>query len=55
MMRYMCVKVKAGYISNPLFLTGNVLLSRAVAHQVSSAQESLTTVFEMGTGVTSPL
>ena len=34
---------------------GDVLLFRAVAHQVSSAQESLTTVFEMGTGVASPL
>ena len=33
--------------------TGNVLLSQAVSHQVSSALRSLTTVFEMGTGVTS--
>ena len=38
-----------------VLLTGNVLLSRAVAHQVSSAQMSLTSVFEMGTGVTSSL
>ena len=37
------------------YSTGNVLLSRAVAHQVSSALESLTSVFGMGTGVTSPL
>ena len=35
--------------------TGNVLLSQAASHQVSSALRSLTTVFEMGTGVTSPL
>ena len=35
--------------------TGNVLLSRAVPRQVSSALESLTSVFEMGTGVSSPL
>ena len=35
--------------------TGNVLLSRAVSHQVSSALRSLTSVFEMGTGVSSPL
>ena len=32
--------------------TGNVLLSRAVTHRVSLALRSLTTVFEMGTGVT---
>ena len=35
--------------------SGDVLLSRAVAHQVSSALKSLTTVFGMGTGVTSLL
>ena len=35
--------------------TGSVLLSRAVTRQVSSALKSLTTVFGMGTGVTSPL
>ena len=35
--------------------TGNVLLSQAVARQVSSALRSLTSVFEMGTGVTSLL
>ena len=35
--------------------TGNVLLSQAVARQVSSALRSLTAVFEMGTGVPSPL
>jgi len=34
-------------------LTGNYLLSRAVTHQVSSAFRSLTSVFEMGTGVAS--
>jgi len=37
------------------FETGNDLFFRAVAHQVSSAQKSLTTVFEMGTGVASML
>ena len=35
--------------------SGDVLLSQAVAHQVSSALKSLTTVFGMGTGVTSLL
>ena len=35
--------------------TGNVLLSQAASHQVSSALKSLTSVFEMGTGVASPL
>ena len=37
------------------FETGNVLLSRAVPRQVSSALGSLTSVCEMGTGVSSPL
>ena len=36
-------------------LTGDVLLSRAVSRQVSSALKSLTSVFGMGTGVTSLL
>ena len=36
------------------YQTGNVLFSRAVARQVSSALESLTSVFGMGTGGTSP-
>ena len=35
--------------------TGNVLLSQAASRQVSSALRSLTSVFEMGTGVTSLL
>lgn len=35
--------------------TGNDLLSQAAARQVSSALGSLTAVFEMGTGVPSPL
>ena len=35
--------------------SGDVLLSQAVTHQVSSALKSLTTVFGMGTGVTSLL
>ena len=34
---------------------GNVLLSRAVSRQVSSALRSLTSVFGMGTGVSSSL
>lgn len=47
---------KAHCVSNVLFCkTGDVLLSQAVARQVSSAQKSLTTVFEMGTGVASSL
>ena len=33
--------------------SGDDLLSRAASHQVSSALQSLTTVFGMGTGVTS--
>ena len=37
------------------YKTGNDLLSQAASHQVSSALRSLTTVFEMGTGVTSSL
>ncbi len=36
-------------------ITGDALLSQAAARQVSSAQRSLTTVFEMGTGGASPL
>ena len=47
---------KAHCICNVLFCkTGDVLLSQAAARQVSSAQKSLTTVFEMGTGVSSSL
>ena len=38
-----------------LICSGSYLLSRAVSHQVSSALQSLTTVFGMGTGVTSVL
>ena len=38
-----------------LFQTGNVLLSQAVARQVSSALRNLTSVFGMGTGVASVL
>ncbi len=36
-------------------LRGYVLLSQAVSHQVPSALESLTSVFGMGTGVSSLL
>jgi len=39
----------------PYEKTGNDLFFQAVTHQVSSAQKSLTTVFEKGTGVTSML
>ena len=47
---------KASHLRNLLFTeTGNVLLSQAASRQVSSALESLTSVFEMGTGVSSPL
>ncbi len=37
-----------------IILPGNVLLSQAVSRQLPSALESLTSVFGMGTGVTSP-
>lgn len=47
---------KASHLRNLLFTeTGDVLLSQAASRQVSSALESLTSVFEMGTGVSSPL
>ena len=36
-------------------ISGEDLLFRAVSSQVSSARESLTSVFGMGTGVASPL
>ena len=41
-------------ISASLFCPGSSLFSQAVASQVFSAPESLTTVFGMGTGVASP-
>jgi hypothetical protein len=40
-----------GLLNNP----GGVLLSHTVTHAVPSALEGLTSVFEMGTGVTPPL
>jgi hypothetical protein len=40
-----------GLFKNP----GGVLLSHTVTHVVPSALEGLTSVFEMGTGVTPPL
>ena len=47
---------KKAVITTALFdCSGSYLLSRAVSHQVSSAWQSLTTVFGMGTGVTSVL
>ena len=52
---------RRGTIEDPLEQTrglnqksGGDLLSRAVTRQVPSAQEGLTTVFGMGTGVTPP-
>ena len=39
----------------PYKKTGDVLISQAASHQVSSALKSLTSVFGMGTGVTSLL
>ena len=50
------LEIKKTSLKECLFLqTGDVLLSQAAARQVSSALKSLTTVFEMGTGVTSSL
>ena len=47
---------KAAHLHELLFVeTGDVLVSREAPLQVSSALKSLTTVFEMGTGVTSSL
>ena len=46
---------KDDFWNHPFSQTGNDLLSQAASHQVSSALESLTAVFEMGTGVPSPL
>ena len=42
-------------LRNKKRLRGYVLLSQAVAHQVPSALKSLTSVFGMGTGVSSLL
>ena len=54
--RFVRFAKKDSYFRSCLFYkTGNVLLSQAVSHQVSSALGSLTSVFEMGTGVSSPL
>ena len=48
------VEIQLFSIRNNL-LSGDVLLSRAVSRQVSSALKSLTSVFGMGTGVSSSL
>ncbi len=48
-------KKRAQSMSSFKIKTGNDLLSQAASRQVSSALESLTSVFEMGTGVSSPL
>jgi hypothetical protein len=47
-------KNKTSSISTACFLPGDDLLSQDPAVQVPSALESLTSVFGMGTGVTSP-
>ena len=47
---------KPGFITNPGLYKkffGNVLLSHSASQAVPSAQKSLTSVFGMGTGVTS--
>ena len=51
------VQEKVDIVMSPfsLFQTGKDLFSQAVSHQVPSALRSLTSVFEMGTGVASPL
>lgn len=49
------LKKQAHFVYLLFYESGNVLLSRAVSHQVSSALKSLTTVFGMGTGVSSSL
>ena len=46
-------KYKKASLSTCFFGSGSDLLSRAASHQVPSALQSLTTVFGMGTGVTS--
>ena len=47
----LCLQSEASCLHSLLFTkTGNVLFSRAVSRQVSSALKSLTSVFEMGTG-----
>ena len=48
-------KKRAQSMSSFKIKTGNDLLSQAASRQVSSALESLTSVFGMGTGVSSPL
>ena len=50
-----CNMKKRDRLSDLSFKTGDVLLSQAVTHQVSSALWSLTSVFGMGTGVASTL
>ncbi len=49
--------MKRGLLANqqtPLNKPGSVLLSHCLTAAVSSALEDLTSVFEMGTGVTPP-
>ena len=51
---YFMQKLKSTYKRKcSFFSSGDDLLSRAASRQVSSALQSLTTVFGMGTGVTS--
>ena len=50
------LKTKGPLFRGPSFvIPGGFLLSHAVAHAVPSAQRSLTSVFGMGTGITSSL
>ena len=54
----LCQLSYRGICQNPSslgFCSGNSLLSRAVSHQVSSTLRTLTSVFGMGTGVSSSL
>ena len=48
------LKEQDAHTSCSLTKTGNVLFSQAASRQVSSALGSLTSVFEMGTGGSSP-
>jgi hypothetical protein len=48
-------EIFSGFSPRILFLFGSDLLSQDLAIQVSSAQEGLTSVFGMGTGVAPPV
>ena len=53
--KFLYSKKDLSFPTSLFFYPGSFLLSRAVTSQVSSALQSLTTVFGMGTGVTSVL